>query len=141
METVFRRFIILMIGLVFVNISLICREINTQSENRFNGFFNDLVIIFRQTNLLLTFFNVPRIVTLVFVKWYRIKAETYSSIEDGLLVFSLAMVYMYLEFCLSPKWTEKYRIEILCTELIVFQMMAVLHTILLIWKPKFFKVV
>ena len=139
---VFRRFIILMISLVFVNISLICHEINTQSENRLNGFRLDLVNNYRITTILIILYILSRMATLVIVKRYRVNTQTFRRIRRFLIPFSSAMayIYMYFECYVFPDWTAKYRIEMHCTELIVFQMTVVLHTSMLNWKPHFFKV-
>ena len=137
---VFRRFIILMISLVFVNISLICREINTQSENRFIGFRLDFITIWRLITIFIILVILSRMATLVIVKRYRINTQTFRNIRKCLNPFSSAMVYIYFKFYVFPDWTQKYRIEILCSELIVFQMTVVLHTSMLIWKPSLFKV-
>ena len=125
---VFRRFIILMISLVFVNILLICHEINIQSENRFNHFFENLVIIFRQTLLFIILILESRLITIIMVKTYRITSETFWYIENGLFLVSLAMVYIYFKSCLSNQWTRYYRIEMHCFELILNQIISSLCT-------------
>ena len=135
---VFRRFVILMISLVFVNILLICHEINTQSENRFIGFRLDLVTIYRITTIFVTLYIFSSMATLVIVKRYKVNSQAFRNIRKCLIPFSSAMVYIYFKFYVFPEWTQKYRIEIYCTELIVYQITGILHTILVNWKPDFY---
>ena len=47
---IYRRYIISMIALVFVDIALICHEINTRIEDQFNGFFGYVICYLQRNN-------------------------------------------------------------------------------------------
>ena len=132
---VFRRFIILMIALVFVNISLICHEINTQTEDQFN-------VLAKIRHLMegIILYNIFFIIShsLIFV-------ETELRISAAIIInYSYGVVFSLFNFLLIdyvfPDWIRKYRIEMHCIELIVFQISVILQTILLNWMQQFFNI-
>ena len=72
----------------------------------------------------------------VIVKRIRMN-EISVFIIDFFVVYSTSMVYFLSKYYIFPDWTQKYRIEIHCTELIVFQIFSILETILVNWFLKF----
>ena len=140
-ELIYRRYIFLMIALVFVDITLICHEINTRIEDQFNEFNSYIALIINLTILSFIFYFPSFLITMLIVKRYGLKAivfgvHIYGFIINYLTFLPMALVYIYFKFFAFFDWTQKYRIEIHCIELIVFQVMAIVDTILDNWKPE-----
>ena len=142
-NAVHRLCIILMIALVFVHIIVICHEINTRSEVKFNGFFIRFIsVIFDETLLLITLVLHSFMITLLIVKRCKLNGTSLRKRIFRFVIFcfillSMAMVCIYFKFYVFSDWTQKYRIEILFTELIVFQISVIIATYMVIWKPEF----
>ena len=68
------------------------------------------------------------------MKWFKLNTDKVWSLcllllsYDLVIMVSMAMVYICFWIYVFPDWIRKHRIEIHCTELIVFQMAVILHT-------------
>ena len=135
-----RRYIFLTIALVSIDITLIYHEFNIRFEDYFNGFFGYIDLIFKLAILSIIIIIHSNLVTQIIMKRYGIKSQKNQCIISGLIGFPTKMVYIFLKFYVFLDWTQRFRFQIHCTELIVFQFSVILDTILVNWKPEFFVV-
>ena len=135
---IYRRFIIIsMIALVFINISLICQEINTQIEDKFN-ILAKMRKVMEGGILGFGWFTLSDLVIFLIVKRFMMKVNFSTLMVINCLIgLTTSWAYIFLMGYLFLDLIQIYGFQIHCTELIVFQFIVILHTYMVNWKPQF----